>query len=60
MTTRTGAEGRKVLDAAGIDWVGTNADEMKVSGNTAMNPSEFADSGDDTSIPSSANTHEKA
>src|SRR3954469_3502804 len=46
--------------AAGIESVGTNADEMNVSGNTAMKPSEFAASGEDTSIPSSANTHENA
>src|SRR5665213_4061510 len=44
----------------GIDWTGTNADEMKVSGNTAMNPTELAASGEDTSMPRKANTHEKA
>src|SRR5215216_2691847 len=46
--------------AAGIESVGTNADEMKVSGKTAMKPTEFAASGDFTSIPSSANSHENA
>src|SRR3954451_7701656 len=46
--------------AAGIESVGTNADEMKVSGKTAMKPSELAASGEETSIPSSANTHENA
>src|SRR3954464_11916093 len=46
--------------AAGIDSTGTNADEMNVSGNTAMKPSEFAASGEDTSMPSSANTQENA
>ena len=46
--------------AAGIDSTGTNADEMKVSGKTAMKPTEFAASGEDTSRPSSAKTHENA
>jgi hypothetical protein len=32
-----------------MDCTGTNAEEMNVSGNTAMNPTEFADSGDDRS-----------
>ena len=44
----------------GIDCTGTNAEEMNVSGNTAMNPTELADSGEETSSPTSANTHEKA
>src|SRR3954447_20214503 len=43
---------------AGIDSTGTNADEMNVSGKMTMKPSELADSGDETSSPSSANTHE--
>ncbi len=46
--------------APGIDSVGTKAEEMNVSGNTAMKPIEFADSGEDTSIPSHAKTHENA
>src|SRR3954452_20059764 len=46
--------------ADGIESTGTNADEMNVSGNTAMKPSELADSGDDTNRPSSAKTHENA
>ena len=46
--------------AAGIDSTGTNADEMNVSGNTAMKPSEFAASGEETISPSSAKTHENA
>ena len=44
----------------GIDSVGTKAEEMKVSGKTAMKPTEFAASGEETSIPSSAKTHENA
>jgi hypothetical protein len=43
-----------------MESTGTNAEEMNVSGNTAMKPTEFADSGEDTSRPSSAKTHEKA
>ena len=46
--------------AAGIDSTGTNADEMNVSGKTAMKPSELAASGEETSRPSSAKTHENA
>jgi hypothetical protein len=46
--------------AEGIDSTGTKADEMKVSGKTAMKPTEFADSGEETSSPSSAKTHENA
>ena len=46
--------------AAGIESTGTKADEMKVSGKTAMKPTEFAASGEDTSRPNSAKTHEKA
>ena len=45
---------------AGIDCTGTNAEEMNVRGNTAMNPTELAASGEDTSIPRNANTHENA
>ena len=45
---------------SGIDCTGTNAEEMKVSGKTAMNPTEFAASGEETSIPTNANTHENA
>ncbi len=48
------------FSAAGIDSTGTNADEMNVSGNTAMKPSEFAASGEETIRPSSAKTHENA
>ena len=44
----------------GIVWTGTNADEMNVSGNTAMKPTEFAASAVDTSSPRNANTHENA
>src|ERR1700722_16741582 len=50
----------KSRSAVGIEWTGTNADEMKVSGNTAMNPTELADSGVETSRPTHAKTHEKA
>ena len=46
--------------APGIDSTGTNADEMNVSGNTTMKPTEFAASGEDTSRPSSAKNHENA
>ena len=46
--------------APGIESVGTNADEMNVSGKTAMKPTELAASGEETSRPSSANTHENA
>src|SRR5437016_3704161 len=48
------------LSASGIDSTGTKADEMNVSGKTAMKPSELAASGEETSIPSSANIHENA
>src|SRR6202023_1949451 len=44
----------------GIECTGTNAEEMNVRGKTAMNPTEFAASGVETSIPRKANTHEKA
>jgi hypothetical protein len=46
--------------AGGIESVGTNAEEMNVSGNTTVNPTEFAASGELTSIPSRAKTHENA
>ena len=36
---------------AGIDWTGTKAEEMKVSGKTAMKPTEFAASGEDDEHP---------
>src|SRR5690348_11140605 len=45
---------------SGIDATGTNAEEMNVSGNTAMNASELAASGVETSIPMNAKTHENA
>ncbi len=45
---------------SGIESTGTNAELMKVSGKTAMKPTEFADSGDDTISPSHAKTHENA
>ena len=45
---------------AGIDSAGTKAEETNVSGKTARKPTEFADSGEDTSSPRSAKTHEKA
>ena len=44
----------------GIESTGTKADEMKVSGKTARKPTELADSGEETSSPSSAKTHENA
>src|SRR3712207_7342054 len=40
----------------GIDSTGTNADEANVSGNTAMKPTEFAASGEDTSRPDRKST----
>ncbi len=43
-----------------MDSAGTKADEMNVSGNTAMKPSELAASGEETMSPSSAKTHENA
>ncbi len=46
--------------AAGIESTGTKAEEMKVSGKTAMKPTELADSGEETISPSQANTQEKA
>ena len=36
---------------SGMDCTGTNAEEMNVSGNTAMKATEFAASGVDVSIP---------
>ena len=44
----------------GIEATGTNAEEMNVSGKTAMKPTELAASGEETSSPRNANTHEKA
>ena len=44
----------------GIDATGTNAEEMKVSGKTAMKPTELTDSGEDTSRPRKARNQEKA
>jgi hypothetical protein len=46
--------------AVGIDCTGTNAEEMNVSGKTAMKPTELAASGEETSMPRNANTHENA
>src|SRR5579859_2130928 len=46
--------------ADGIEATGTNAEEMNVSGNTAMNPTELAASGEDTSSPRKAKIHENA
>ena len=45
---------------SGIEATGTNAEEMNVSGKTAMKPTELAASGEDTSSPRNANTHENA
>ena len=45
---------------SGIDCTGTNAEEMNVSGKTAMKPTELAASGEETSSPTNANTHENA
>ncbi len=39
---------------------GTNAEDRKVSGNTARKPTELADSGVVAIRPTSANTHENA
>ena len=50
----------KSRSTAGIERPGTNAEEMKVSGKTAMNPTELADSGVETSRPTNANTQENA
>jgi len=50
----------KVFRTAGSVPTGTNAEEMKVSGKTAMKPTEFAASGEDTSSPRRANSQEKA
>src|SRR5690554_5919780 len=46
--------------AEGIDSTGTKAEEMKVSGKTAMKPSELAASGEETTKPSRAKIQEKA
>ena len=51
---------RRRAARAGIDLTGTNAEEMNVSGKTAMKPTELAASGEETSMPRNANTHEKA
>src|SRR5437764_3932456 len=45
---------------SGIEATGTNAEEMNVSGNTAMKPAEFAASGEETISPTNANTQENA
>ncbi len=45
---------------SGIEATGTNAEEMNVSGKTAMKPTELAASGEETSSPRSAKTHENA
>ena len=44
---------------AGIDSIGTNADEMNVSGKMIVNPYPLAASGDEATSPMKANTHEK-
>ena len=44
----------------GIDSIGTNADETKVSGKRITNPYAFDASGDDADRPMKANTQEKA
>ena len=59
-TTVNGFTSANTFSASGIESTGTKADEMNVSGNTSMKPSEFAASGVDTSIPRNANTHENA
>ena len=50
----------KARRTAGIVAGGTNAEEMKVNGNTAMNPIELADSGVLATRPTNANTQENA
>ena len=44
---------------SGIDAIGTNADEMKVSGKMIVNPYPFAASGEEATSPMRANTQEK-
>src|SRR5947209_20595321 len=48
-----------VRSGSGIEAGGTKAEEMNVRGNTAMNPTEFADSGESTNRPISAKNQEK-
>ena len=45
--------------APGIESVGTNAEEAKVSGKTQMNPTDWAASGSRTVRPTKALIHEK-
>jgi hypothetical protein len=45
---------------SGIELTGTNAEEMNVSGKTAMKATEFADSGVEVSRPTHAKNHENA
>src|SRR5277367_6670681 len=59
-TTVNGLTVAKARNGSGIEATGTNAEEMKVSGNTAMNPTELAASGEDTSRPMNAKNHENA
>src|SRR5689334_19529993 len=47
-------------NGVGSDCAGTKAEEMNVSGKTAMKPTELAASGVLTSKPRNANTHENA
>ena len=55
-----GLTSANACSGSGIESTGTNAEEMNVSGKTAMKPTELAASGEDTSSPRNANTHENA
>ena len=55
----TGLTSANACTAPGIEEVGTNADEANVSGNTQMNPADWAVSGSRTVRPTNALIHEK-
>jgi hypothetical protein len=55
----TGLTSANHCTAPGIEEVGTNADEAKVSGKTQMNPTDWAASGSRTVSPTKALIHEK-
>ena len=59
-TTVNGLTSAKASSAAGIDSTGTNADEANVRGKIALKPTACADSGELTTRPMNANSHENA
>ncbi len=60
MTALTGFQFATTWSHPGMCWVGTNALDTKVSGNSTMKPNEAADSGLFEFSPTHAETHDTA